>query len=220
MIIGLGHKKQVGKDTVGRFIQSLNPTMERRSFAEKLKEVASVLFNVPVEKWSDAEFKESIIGYESGAPIGKLDEAITPRKILQKIGESLRDNLDENIWVNALLNTYILISSDNSTTIINEVEEDSEEEFGISMTSVQKKFPNWIITDVRYPNEAKAIKDRGGILIRINRNTGFNDNHISETALDNYDGWDYIIDNNGTLTDLFNQVKEIYEKIREKDDNR
>ena len=29
--------------------------------------------------------------------------------------------------------------------------------------------PNWIITDVRFPNEVKAIKDRGGIVIRVNR---------------------------------------------------
>lgn len=219
MIIGLGHKKQVGKDTVGKLIQSLDPTFEKHSFAEKLKEVASILFNVPVEKWDDAEFKESIIGYESGAPIGHLEEAITPRKILQKIGESLRDNVDKDIWVNALFNTYIVTSSDNSTTIINEVDEDLKGEFGISMTSIQKKIPNWVITDVRYPNEAEAIKNLGGILIRIDRNTEFIDNHISETALDDYNGWDYVIDNNGTFASLFNQVKEIYGKIREKDNN-
>ena len=28
---------------------------------------------------------------------------------------------------------------------------------------------NWIITDVRFPNECQAIKDRGGIVIRVNR---------------------------------------------------
>lgn len=30
-------------------------------------------------------------------------------------------------------------------------------------------YPSWIITDVRYPNEAERIKKEGGILIRINR---------------------------------------------------
>ena len=61
---------------------------------------------------------------------------------------------------------------------------------------------SWIFTDVRFPNEAKAIKDRGGKLIRIERNTGLVDTHISETALDDYKDWDLVIDNNGTKNDL------------------
>ena len=35
-------------------------------------------------------------------------------------------------------------------------------------------YPNWIITDVRFPNEADAIKGRGGIIIRVNRKHGYN----------------------------------------------
>ena len=34
------------------------------------------------------------------------------------------------------------------------------------------EYPNWIITDCRFPNEAKAIKDRDGISIRVNRIIG------------------------------------------------
>ena len=66
-----------------------------------------------------------------------------------------------------------------------------------------------IVADVRFPNEAEAVKERGGILIRINRPGAGAGNHISETALDDYDGWDYVIENTGTLEDLFNKVKEI-----------
>ena len=43
------------------------------------------------------------------------------------------------------------------------------------------------------------LKNKGGILIKINRNTGYNDNHISEIDLDDYDKFDYIVDNNGTI---------------------
>ena len=35
------------------------------------------------------------------------------------------------------------------------------------------------------------------------------DNHFSETALDSYQDWDYVIDNNGTIEDLIEQVKQI-----------
>ncbi len=71
----------------------------------------------------------------------------------------------------------------------------------------------WIITDVRFENEADAIKKRGGILIRINRAYGERDLHVSETALDNYDNWDYTIENNGTLIDYENKVLNIMEEI-------
>lgn len=71
----------------------------------------------------------------------------------------------------------------------------------------------WIVTDVRYKNEADAIKKKGGILIRVNRDTGYNDNHISETDLDDYDKFDYVIDNNSSIKELKSKVHDIYNKI-------
>lgn len=74
------------------------------------------------------------------------------------------------------------------------------------------KYPNWIITDMRFPNELKAVKDRGGISIRVSK-TGIHtpkieDLHPSETALDNYE-FDYHIDNSGTIEDLIEKVRKI-----------
>ena len=70
----------------------------------------------------------------------------------------------------------------------------------------------WLVTDVRFPNEYKAIKDRGGIILRIERpGSGAND-HISEVALDNHP-FDYIIYNDGSTPDLFKQVLTFYETI-------
>lgn len=83
--------------------------------------------------------------------------------------------------------------------------------------------PNWIITDMRFPNELKAVKDRDGISIRVNRptiyatpkdNSEFNNqelnkfNHPSETALDNAE-FDYVIENKGSLIELIDKVKDI-----------
>ncbi|MGI9161018.1 MAG: hypothetical protein ACR2K1_14825, partial [Saprospiraceae bacterium] len=47
---------------------------------------------------------------------------------------------------------------------------------------------NYIISDVRFPNEAKAILDAGGKVVRVVRH-GFNNGipqHESETALDSW----------------------------------
>ncbi len=83
--------------------------------------------------------------------------------------------------------------------------------------------PNWIITDVRFPNEAEAIKSKGGIVIRVNRpckechGIGYHKmdcnigryEHESERALDKYGHFDHIIENDGTIEDLLQKVKNI-----------
>lgn len=64
----------------------------------------------------------------------------------------------------------------------------------------------WVVTDVRFPNEAQAIKDRGGVVVRIKRGSPVNA-HPSETALDDWP-FDHVIDNTGTLDDLKNKLTE------------
>lgn len=60
-----------------------------------------------------------------------------------------------------------------------------------------------VFADVRFVNEANAIKLHGGQVWRINRTgTGAVNGHPSETALDGYD-FDKVIDNGGDLTQLF-----------------
>ena len=76
-------------------------------------------------------------------------------------------------------------------------------------------YPSWCITDVRFPNEVKAIKKKDGIVIRINRESDYNSTHSSEIALDNYEDFDYTIDNNNCIDCLIESIKEIlkHEKI-------
>lgn len=74
--------------------------------------------------------------------------------------------------------------------------------------------PKWIITDVRFPNECKKIKEKGGIIINVVRNHSINKNeHVSERMLDGY-SFDYQINNFGTIEELVENVKEIL--IKEK----
>ena len=59
-----------------------------------------------------------------------------------------------------------------------------------------------VVTDVRFPNEAQAIKDRDGIVWRVERpGVGPANSHPSETSLDDwpFDAW---IGNTGTLDDF------------------
>ena len=65
---------------------------------------------------------------------------------------------------------------------------------------------NAIISDCRFPNEAKAIKEQGGIIIRVEREgLQSNDTHSSETAMREI-APDYIIENKKGLKELKNAV--------------
>src|SRR3990167_8157922 len=66
-------------------------------------------------------------------------------------------------------------------------------EYRISRLSSDK----YVISDVRHPNEAKFIREKGGILIKCLRNTDVSDkhrNHLSEVNVNKID-CDLIVDN-------------------------
>jgi hypothetical protein len=70
-----------------------------------------------------------------------------------------------------------------------------------------------VVTDVRYPNEAQAVKDLGGVIWRIQRPgiSAVND-HPSESAMDDWD-YDKVIVNNSGLDGLKSQIATIMEEI-------
>ena len=67
---------------------------------------------------------------------------------------------------------------------------------------------NVVITDVRYMNELEAIWKAGGRVYRIDWDVPTLD-HTGEEQLDGFQGWDGIIDNNGSTNDLYSQVKDL-----------
>jgi hypothetical protein len=70
-----------------------------------------------------------------------------------------------------------------------------------------------VFSDVRFPNEAHAIEQKGGEVWRINRhNHSAVNGHTSEHAMDNY-MFKHVIYNDGSLDDLANQVFELMHNI-------
>jgi hypothetical protein len=99
------------------------------------------------------------------------------RTLLQHLGVAARNLIDEHIWV---------------TTVLNQIEENDK---------------NYVITDVRFENEAVAIKLMGGQLWRVKRlGVGPVNNHVSESELDWYKV-DQIFVNNGSIEDLTMLIK-------------
>ena len=63
-----------------------------------------------------------------------------------------------------------------------------------------------VVTDVRFADEAEALKKLGAVLVRLERAgagaQGGIPKHVSEIELDLWQGWDYLIANNGSPATL------------------
>lgn len=73
-----------------------------------------------------------------------------------------------------------------------------------------------LVPDVRFANEADPIRARGGLMLRVEgdplqqRGDGTrDDNHPSETAMDDYPHFDAVLHNTGSRDDLARQVREL-----------
>lgn len=257
-LIGISGKIGSGKDTIGNIIQYLileskiksglpftnqkldNSGWKIKKFADKLKDIVCLLIGSTKEQLEDREFKEKELGEEwwfnhivpehgLGTKLINWDkdlkpQKMTPRKLLQLLGtECGRNIIHPNIWVNSLFADY----KADINTYHHAYSKDGEN-YGLQTL----KYPNWIITDMRFPNELEAIKKRGGITIRVNRVTFkeqetefgkvstiiqpevdnlLENNHPSETSLDSAT-FDYVIDNNSDIQSLIKKVKIILEK--------
>jgi len=83
---------------------------------------------------------------------------------------------------------------------------------------INKEKPNLaIIADCRFPNEVMAIKNAGGIVIKLTRNL-YNSSHSSEMALDpdKYDQSHFDLVVNNTNINITEQNKIIYHFLKSK----
>lgn len=235
-LIAISGRQNSGKDTVGSIAQFLLHTggvwdqeywddiqkhhsksvgfnwtnyWEIKKFAGKLKQIATLFTGVPVEKFEDQEFKKTYMSddwcytkqvseCDENNQDGYMDIPLTYREFLQKLGtEAIRNGLHPDTWVNALFADY----KPNRRKV--------EDEEYIT------EYPNWIITDLRFPNEYDAVQKRNGLCIQIIRggDMSVNDAHSSEIGLDSY-RFDYTINNNGSIEELREQVLEMLKHFK------
>ena len=193
MILGINGKIGSGKDTVGKIIQHLTSEWEDEEFQDT--DMLDVRSNWKIKKFA-GKLKQ-IASILTGIPVENFEDqefkkldmspewGMTYREFLQKLGtEAMREGLHTNVWVNALMADYITESfrSDKKT--------------------------NWIITDVRFPNEMEAIAEKGGITIRVVRPGTVVGEHPSETSLYSAE-FDYTIVNDSTIEELVKKVRDI-----------
>lgn len=179
-IIGIGHTARVGKDTAAHaLVRDLGYT--RIGFADALKELAMEVDPMVLRMVGAVNVRPNHGTLKWVVQTNGWEDAKqkTPeiRRILQNLGVGCRRVFGEDVWVDRVMR---------------------------KAQSVEKL----VIPDVRFPNEAEAIKAAGGYLVKIERNVylPLGGTHESETALLDFDGWDLVIPNHGTITELETEI--------------
>ena len=184
MIIGISGKAGSGKDTAAKMLEVLyaNPDISYEYFANKryknFADIQIVHFADSLKETAQVLFR--IGEWETNTQEGKKTTINWIGKTVRELLQGIGQGLRDAIDPN--LWVKILFANTEG-------------------------WSNYIIADVRYPNEVYAIKKRNGILIRIDRKGAGAGNHSSETALDNYKEWDVHIENNGSIEDLFETMR-------------
>lgn len=207
MIIGVCGLIGSGKDTIADYLVNIHG-FRRDSFANSLKDAVSAVFGwdrdmLEGRSRHSREWREQVDAWWAhrlGIP------HLTPRWILQHWGtDVIRNAFHDDIWIASLENKL------RSTT------------------------DDVVISDCRFPNEIEAIRAQGGSVIRVVRgadpdwyryaelanlgqefaatalkNIGV---HASETSWIGTD-FDRVIDNNGGLDDLYQQVNDLLQDLR------
>ena len=213
MIIGVCGFIGSGKDTIADYLMNIHQ-FRRESFANALKDAISMVFGWDRDML-EGRTRQSREWREQVDPwwAERLNMPdLTPRWVLQHWGtEVCRRAFHDDIWIAALENKLR-----NSTDDI-------------------------VISDCRFPNEIKSIKDAGGIVIRVVRgaepdwydaavsaNRGPNGNTswaISRAKLERLQvhasesSWvgtkfNAVVDNNSSMDHLFLQINDLVQDLR------
>ena len=196
-VIGISGFIGSGKDTVADYLVNYHG-FRRESFAGSLKDAVAAVFGwdrtmLEGRTRSSRIWREEVDTWWANR-LGIAN--LTPRWVLQYWGtDVLRINFHDDIWI-ASLEHKLATSKDHI-----------------------------VISDVRFPNEVESIRRAGGKLVLIERGPKpewYDDALMGPETMSQYwprvhpSEWswiqtkfDLVIDNNGTIDDLYDQIKSL-----------
>lgn len=174
-------------DVLGLSVEQVWGTQEEKSGVTHL-----FWENMPVPVYKVVDNKEDIpegfkitkeVSGKSTKVTCKKFGFMTSREVMEYFGSEIIRKMHSDAWANALIKF------------------------------IDKLNPTYaLVSDVRFPNEVRAIQQSGGKVIRLTRITeeASVNTHISNTALDDYEGFDAVIDNqNLTMDEMFGKLMQI-----------
>ena len=160
MLIGLTGYAGAGKDEVADTLV--------REFGFKKIGFADPMYRIALDlnPWirQDGRLLRDIVERIGWTAAKRMPEV---REFLQRLGESGRQNLGEQVWINAAARTLLVTNARHKNVVI---------------TNARHK--NVVITNARHKNEAEWVKRRGGTIVLVSR-VGFGpvNDHVSDQGL-------------------------------------
>lgn len=190
-----------------KYLPSIYNKWTQVAFADKLKQMLSVLLNVNVKSFDNRFFKENVYYNLKNHNITfKSDNKISDKTFNKILSTDPSKLLDKSLTIRQLMQYY-------GSNIMRKY-------FGDTLwidSSLQHINSNVIISDLRFRVEEEAVHKFNGTIIYIERPETKPGNHASEKEviqLKEENKFDYIILNYGTLKELFYQTKYILRKIK------
>ena len=212
MIVGICGFIGSGKDTIADYLVNIHE-FRRESFANTLKDAVAQVFGwdrtmLEGRTKQAREWREQVDPWWAER-LNMPD--LTPRLMLQLWGtEVCRRGFHDDIWIASLEN------------------------------KLRNSNDDIVISDCRFPNEIKSIKSQGGIVIRVVRGPEpeWYDHAVNYNAGAQRIGWaigkdyltranvhaseyswvgtkfDYVLDNNGSMDDLYKQINDLLQDHR------
>lgn len=186
MIIGLAGRARSGKDTVADYLENLTDgTVERDAFADRLKLIAAKTLGVT--------FHPDDVGTEA---VRRWADHLKQNSEIVVLGPS--GNVEAKLTGRKFLQR---LGAEGIRDCL-------DSDVLVDAVPMERDCDLLILTDVRFPNEAEAVRAAGGQVWEITRPGTVADSHASEQRLDR-DLVDHVIENDGSLDDLRDRVREL-----------
>lgn len=165
-LIGLAGRAGSGKSTIAAELWDEHRFFET-AFADRVKDVVAAMFGWDRLDLEDRTFKETV----------DPKFGITPRTALQKVGQGMKQQFGDDIWVTLWRQVYDELAGSHDV----------------------------VVSDIRFEIEAAEVRRLGGTIVHILRddlpqvNGVLNDE--TERGIEVH-AEDLVLDNNGNLEDL------------------
>ena len=189
LFVGFGHRRRVGKDSLARLVRNY-------------------LSNAGIHAYQDAfalglkRAARQIFAYAGlkGADVYEREPerreivlpaiGMSPRDLWIQFGNKMREIVPD-VWIRGVLDNQDYARIYGNDRVV-------------------------LISDLRFPNEVQAIRERGGMVVKVTRSCVPESDDVADSALAGMpdEEWDLVINNDGDLDSLDLQADLLADAIR------
>lgn len=200
MLISFSGRKYAGKDSAAEALITRHG-FKRIGLADKLKEICSEVFDIPLVDMHDPDKKELLFETPVIVESDHIEDLID---ILEGDGFAVSDEATKKLYkfvdlpMKSIRHLLQFFGSDVCRNCV------ADDMWLVYFSKqVADRTENIVVTDARFANERTFFKNLGATLVLVTRpSQGDGDSHISENQLGTEEDYDVILSNDSTKTSL------------------